>query len=73
MKRPVTFKIELQNGKRLQRHQEHVREKSTSEQTDVSSDRGDEVIVWPTAERTNTQVNEGDSPEQVEKLSHQLL
>ena len=68
-KGPVTFEIELQNGKRLQRHQDHVRERSTSDQTDVSSDRGDEVIVWPTAESTNTQVNEGDSPEQVETES----
>ena len=68
-KGPVTFEIELQNGKRLQQNQDHVRERSTSEQTDVSSDRGDEVIDWPTAKSTNTQANEGDSPEQVETES----
>ena len=69
-KGPVTFEIKLQDGRIFQRHQDHVRKRSTEEQSDSSCDTGYDEIVWPTVESTNAnseRVDDSDSPEQLDR------
>ena len=65
-KGPVTFEIELEDGRSCQRHQDHVRKRSEEEQSVLPREASEREIVWQTSEGPDSdseQVDEGDSPE----------
>ena len=65
-KGPVTFEIELEDGRSCQCHQHHVRKGSEEEQSILPHEASEREVVWQTSEGFNSdseQMDEGDSPE----------
>lgn len=67
-KGPVTFEIELEDGRSCQRHQDHLRKSSEEEQSVLPPDTSEGESVWQTGESPDSdseQVDGGASPEQL--------
>ena len=65
-KGPVTFEIELEDGRSCQPHQDHVRKRSEEEQSVLLHEASEREIVWQTSEGPDSeseQMDERDSPE----------